>query len=664
MADQLPGFVGDNAGDANTFLQQMFVNRRASPFGTSYKSMHEVGFNRRELSAVNQPPADGHPTRMEFKVSSTLGHLMHNMYFRVRFVIKPKTSTELHALLDGKSDAADGATRELSKLLDNVKLHPDGLLGCIDNIEMRHNSIVFQRLKRENMRLLRREQYNKEDHELQSRLINGGLPAYHALHPVNASLQDAPRKFQSDAAWGTLGGFRLKSYTHDKVEHYFADQDRNTDALNTRGYGGSYSNSTSDLLAQSDGYIKPREVTLEPPVRRAAQTQLAQVRDRVPHESKDKVYECYLPEFCHEIGLKDMPSEVLTNAAAGSKMADALALVRETGGWVFDQWFEVPHPWHYNTSDAFPILNLVNDMDVIFHLRPWQQWIQNYDMVQKLVDITMEPSKTDMLINYYDIPKSIWDDQFPLSRQMNHYAPDYQMHEEEIDVTVPIPTTESAGGLVDNVASTWHSVTGKDSYININTIDRVARYGILRLQGAEATRNSTYALEYRSWDVLSKAWLEVANEKLLTKVETDVDITKKYIERSQHFKELKNFVPGEIYYFPLGLDCDVHNPGGGVVNVRPFYNNFRLRMVFDPVKVDALYKSQQDHASLGDSATSLTVGTSASTDISNIYQNSTQSYKGLIQKNGSNYTMKLKVSFSCLVLDLVTYQNGQLFKQA
>ena len=43
MADQLPGFVGDNAGDANTFLQQMFVNRRASPFGTSYKSMHEVG---------------------------------------------------------------------------------------------------------------------------------------------------------------------------------------------------------------------------------------------------------------------------------------------------------------------------------------------------------------------------------------------------------------------------------------------------------------------------------------------------------------------------------------------------------------------------------------------------------------------------------------------
>ena len=157
MGDQLPGFVGDNAGDANTFLQQMFVNRRASPFGTSYKSMHEVGFNKRELAPVNQPPADGHPTRMEFKISSTLGHLMHNIYFRARFVIKPKEGTYLHALLDNKNDAIDGATRDLTTLLENVKLHPDGLLGCIDNIEMRHNSIVFQRLRRENMRLLRRE---------------------------------------------------------------------------------------------------------------------------------------------------------------------------------------------------------------------------------------------------------------------------------------------------------------------------------------------------------------------------------------------------------------------------------------------------------------------------------------------------------------------------
>ena len=185
MADQLPGFVGDNAGDANTFLQQMFVNRRASPFGTSYKSMHEVGFNKRELHPVNQPPVDGHPTRMEFKVSSTLSHLLHNMYFRARFVITPKSNAELHAYLDGKADDLDGTNRPLTKCLENLKMHPDGLLGCMNEVEMRHNSIVFQRLKRENMRLLRREQYNKDDHELQARLLNGDMPKYHTLIPRN-----------------------------------------------------------------------------------------------------------------------------------------------------------------------------------------------------------------------------------------------------------------------------------------------------------------------------------------------------------------------------------------------------------------------------------------------------------------------------------------------
>ena len=186
MADQLPGFVGDNAGDANTFLQQMFVNRRASPFGTSYKSMHEVGFNKRTLSAVNQPPADGHPTNMEFKVSSTLGHLLHNMYFRARFTVKPKTEAQLNLVLAGKHDLVDGSARHLTRALENVKLHPDGLLGCIDNVEMRHNSIVFQRLHRRNMRLMRKEQYNKEDHELQSRLVNGGPPKYHYLEAKQA----------------------------------------------------------------------------------------------------------------------------------------------------------------------------------------------------------------------------------------------------------------------------------------------------------------------------------------------------------------------------------------------------------------------------------------------------------------------------------------------
>lgn len=129
-------YVSDSGSDANTHLQQMFVSASQTPFGSSYKSMHEVGFNKRMLSPTNQPPADGHPTRMEFKVSSTLGHLMHNMYFCVRFCIKPKTAAQLGALLNGKFDELDGNPRALTKLLENVKLHHDGLLGTIDNVEM------------------------------------------------------------------------------------------------------------------------------------------------------------------------------------------------------------------------------------------------------------------------------------------------------------------------------------------------------------------------------------------------------------------------------------------------------------------------------------------------------------------------------------------------
>ena len=658
MADQLPGFTGDNAGDANTFLQQLFVNRRASPFGTSYKSMHEVGFNKRELAATNQPPADGHPTRMEFKVSSTLGHLVQQLYFRARVVITPKSDAELHAYFDGKADDLDGANRPLTKCLENLKMHPDGLLGMIDNVEMRHNSIVFQRLRRENMRLLRREQYNKEDHELQTRLVNGGMPKYHRLIPRNAGGNVAPRMGNADTWFGALTDFQLESKTHDHYAHYPNGQMWNRTGTNVRGYPGLNNNTTGNALVSRDD-------PLEHPQYVFPKTQWAQLRTRLPDEPPHLIWENYKPEFCHEIGFKDLPSEVLTRNVdatdnAGYNLAVALGKIRDLGGWVFDQWFEVPHPWHYNTSDAFPILNLVNDMDILFHLRPWQQWIQNWDMVGKFVDIKIEPAHCDMLINYYDIPKQIWDDQFPLNRQMNHYAPDYQEHQEEFTIEVDAP--QASDDI--NASYTSHRISGKDHTININTIDRDARYGMLRLQGAEATRNSTFALDFMSWDILKSCWLEVANEKLLTKIETDVDKTKKYIERFSHFKESKNFVPGEITYFPLGLDCDVHNPGGGVVNIRPFYNNFKLKMQFDPVKIHNLYISQLDHASGGVEANSDVDGTSGSNDKVSQYTNGVQSYKGFITKVGSKYRLKLRATVTFLVLDLVTYQQGQLYKQA
>ena len=123
-------------------------------------------------------------------------------------------------------------------------------------------------------------------------------------------------------------------------------------------------------------------------------------------------------------------------------------------------------------------------------------------------------------------------------------------------------------------------------------------------------------------------------------------------------------MPGEVLYFPFGLDGDIHNPGGGVVNIRPFYNNFKLKMNFDPVKVHNLYeKSQLATGGLTDST--LTTGTSGATSKISEYATPTQHYKGFIKKNvaANKYEMRLRVSINFLVLDLVTYQQGQLYKQ-
>ena len=367
------------------------------------------------------------------------------------------------------------------------------------------------------------------------------MPKYHTIIPYRASDgKEAPDPDASDDWFGGLSDFRKEEINHNELKEYLNATKNSAVIAGTfsgRGFGGMYDNNTSDpLVSLHDGRhdnfstTQPFHKTHKNFTRRY-RTQFQQLKQRVPDETDEHLFENFRPEFCHEIGLKDLPSEVLSQTNAGNSIANGLEKIRNEGGWVFDQWFEVPHPWHYNTSDAFPILNLVNDMDVIFHLRPWQQWIQNWDQVQKLVDISMEPGKVDMLINYYDIPKQIWDDQFPLNRQMNHYAPDYQEHLEEFTVDVPVPDTTDI-----NAHTYGWKGAGVEHTVNINTIDRVARYGILRLQGAEAVRNSTVALDFHSHDILNKAWLEVANEKLLTKVETDVDKTKKYIERAQHFK--------------------------------------------------------------------------------------------------------------------------------
>ena len=87
-------------------------------------------------------------------------------------------------------------------------------------------------------------------------------------------------------------------------------------------------------------------------------------------------------------------------------------------------------------------------------------------------------------------------------------------------------------------------------------------------------------------------------------------------------------------------------------------------MLFDPVKIHQLYLSNA-LASAGAAANTLTNSTSSATSLMTSFQDTQQNYKGFITKTASNtYSMKVRLQMTFLVLDLVTYQNGQLYKQA
>ena len=153
---------------------------------------------------------------------------------------------------------------------------------------------------------------------------------------------------------------------------------------------------------------------------------------RAPTESKWGLCDKYLPELYNEIGCKDLPAEVLCAYKAGYYYKAALQALKEEGGIEIPCGFEVPHPWHYNVSDAFPILNLVNDLNVTVNLNKMGQWIQNYEEVSRIWDYHIRQPR--MLVTYYDIPKRVWDQQFPINRQMNYTKHDYQMREHNIKV--------------------------------------------------------------------------------------------------------------------------------------------------------------------------------------------------------------------------------------
>ena len=171
-------------------------------------------------------------------------------------------------------------------------------------------------------------------------------------------------------------------------------------------------------------------------------------------------------------------------------------------------------------------------------------------------------------------------------------------------------------------------------------------------------------------ELLERAYLMVGEEmvndaKCLDA--TEVTLMKSLIQRHQHFKESEgNFLPGSNIYFPLGLDGDIHNYGGGTVNMKPFHTQFKLRLVFSPHKIWKLYNSglpyvRKTSTKLGTNEVMGASNTSTCIN-SNWLDGAGCSPHGFIERTSdTTLQLNLRVRTSALILSLVTLEGGQLY---
>ena len=106
--------------------------------------------------------------------------------------------------------------------------------------------------------------------------------------------------------------------------------------------------------------------------------------------------------------------------------------------------------------------------------------------------------------------------------------------------------------------------------------------------------------------------------------------------------------------------------GGGCINIRPFYNNLKLKLAVDPYKVHQLYESGLAHVKDGQ-GTGKTDGSTNSTNLVSKFEGSDgSSLAGLIKKgaNGTTYEMNVTLRVTALVQNLLTFETGQLYPQA
>jgi hypothetical protein len=338
----------------------------------------------------------------------------------------------------------------------------------------------------------------------------------------------------------------------------------------------------------------------------------------------------FLPSWFHEIGLKDV------YAAPGTLKQ---AFIDQLGDqqWEFPIVLDIPHPFHYKPSQSVASLNFVNDLEIILNFSDFRQWVQNYKDIADFVDL--QADKFSLVTQYYNVPRGVWDSNFPLRAQLNYPAPDWIV-QDKIEI-IKIREEEK-----------------KTLAFNTNTFDRVARYFVFSLQPSTFYQsNDSRYMPHVYLDLVSAIWLEISGDKVGTKIQTDCDVFRKFQERYSQFNETYSYYPGELYYLPLGFDCDIHNPGGGAMNIRPVSTNLNVMYTIDGQKVKRAYES-------GCHYTTRITPTSTQLEHSKSRFSNGSTY-GAISYNATTreYEIPVRVRVMALTLNIVTYHNGQMYSQ-
>ena len=593
-------------GSLSTMLKTV-VSGNNTPFtGKSFTPYHPVSQNWRD-SYPKTAVTTTKPSRVQFEVTSTLGHLVDKIHGRWTFRVTINKAKMIAYL--------DAAPTDVSphERIQNIKLLSNQARNMLDQWTILHNSTEAEVKKSWQLERMAREIFTPEETDYQHMLTNGYWTG-------------SPKRNQH-------GGAR---YIH---------------------WNGSASVGKWDDSLPNIPYFG-RDISTRSTYNMKSQHECFKMRD--PETPEADFYKRYKYHYYHEIGLKDHPA--VTTTATRENIINALFPGSITDlTFDFELTYEFQTPWHRNIKDAFAILNCVNHPEFWLYFRKPEEWIQNWAEVSAYTDVGV--LDFSLLTNYYDIPRQLWDSNYPLSEQKNWFTPEFQWH--SYDKTI---TCTGTGNPATNTTSV------PEITINVNTIDRVARYFMVTVQANLHFQGGNINRENVFLDIVKNMWLEVNNEKVLTKIQTPVRLYLTKVNRFMYCGHRGNSFDGEIYVVPLCIDTSMDNPGGGSVDMHPIYNNVKLHIIVDPSKVEALALSgnpdfAQPTISLDMPVLSTpgSVVTTPAPSLANGYTNAAGSTSGAIVITGSagnyTYTLDARIQTTALVLDMITFDSGQLYKQ-